>query len=295
MSKYAMIGTWEMAADGLIPANDLLRRGGSAFDAAEMAAMAIEDNPLYDTIGYGGLPNRDGLVELDAAFMNGDNLMFGAVMGIRNVKNPIAVARKLSGARLNCQLAGEGAMRYAEEHGFAFQNMLTEPSRRKWREDLMKHEGPVGGLESKGHDTIGFVALDSAGSMAAAVSTSGLFLKRPGRVGDSPIIGSGFYCDSAVGGAVATGVGEYIMRGCLSFEVVSLMREHSPMKACERAIKTLADRLLTLGYPPEPMSVVALSNGGEYGAASTHEEFPFAALDRDGGIRQFRLVAGQLH
>jgi N4-(beta-N-acetylglucosaminyl)-L-asparaginase len=288
--KYAMIGTWEMAIDGVTPAGALLARGGRAADAVELAAATIEDNPLHDTVGYGGLPNREGLVELDAAFMDGDDLMFGAVMGVKNIKNPIKVARRLSRERLDCQLVGPGAERFAEEQGFAFQNMLTEPSRQKWLADREKYAGPVGGLESKGHDTVGFIGLDRGGHMAVGVSTSGLFLKRAGRVGDSPIIGSGYYCDSAIGGAAATGVGEYIMRGCLCYEAVQLMRELSPADACARAVGALAARLSALGYPPQPFSVIALNKDGAIGAASTWDVFPFAVCDRDGQAKGLSLV-----
>ena len=130
----------------------------------------------------------------------------------------------------------------------------------------------------QGHDTVCVLALDEHGGMVAGTSTSGLFMKEPGRVGDSPLIGSGFYCDARFGAAAATGLGEDIMRGCLSYEIVSLMRRGaSPAEACSTALSGLTERKLSLGEDAGSISLIALNPSGEYGAATTLPVFPFAA------------------
>ena len=278
---YQIIGTWKMSLDGIREAAELLRAGGSAGDAVEHAIVRVEDNPEYSSVGYGGLPDKDGHVMTDAAFMDGNSLRAGAAMSVENVANPIRLARKLCGRDTNWLLAGRGAEQAAVAFGLQMKDMRTEASMLKWQTERA-------GIPEKltaytGHDTVCVLALDEAGRMVAGTSTSGLFLKEPGRVGDSPVIGSGFYCDARFGAAAATGLGEDIMRGCLSYEIVSLMRRGaSPADACREALSFLSARKLELGEDAGSISVIALSPQGETGAATTLEIFPFAAGGPEG-------------
>ena len=243
---YAIIGTWKMCAAGLYEACGMLRDGASAGDAAVHAIMRVEDDPAYTSVGFGGLPDKTGRVMLDAAYMDGNTLRMGGVMSVENVKNPILLAHALCGRETNCLLAGRGAEQAAIEQGLDMCDMRTGNSLRRWREAVQKENEPL--TAYRGHDTVCVLALDERGRMVAATSTSGLFMKAPGRVGDSPIIGSGFYCDARFGAAAATGLGEDIMRGCLSYETVSLMkRGRTPKEACEEALRGLSRRKLELG------------------------------------------------
>ncbi|MBQ7886922.1 MAG: N(4)-(beta-N-acetylglucosaminyl)-L-asparaginase [Clostridia bacterium] len=272
----AMIGTWKMCMDGLKDGWQVIKGGGSAADAVECAIMRVEDNPAYQSVGFGGLPARDGQVYLDASWMDGNTLRMGGVMSVRNLRNPIRAARALCGRETNCLLAGEGAEQFAVSQGLPLRDMRTEESLRMWREEVQKASHIYDAYRE--HDTVCVIGLDERGSMIAGTSTSGLFMKDPGRVGDSPIIGSGFYCDARHGAAAATGLGEDIMRGCLSYEIVSLMkRGATPEEACFEAVKGLSSRKLALGEDEGSISVIAMNALGEYGAATTLSVFPFAA------------------
>ena len=272
----AMIGTWKMCYAGLREAYEGLRHGGTVRDAVDLAVTRVEDNPAYGSVGYGGLPASDGHVTLDAAYMDGQTLRYGGVMCVENIRNPIRAAILLSERKINCLLAGRGAEAFAVERGLPLRDMRTDASQARWRNAL--RAGADTGEAYRGHDTVCVLALDASGGMAAGVSTSGLFMKEPGRVGDSPVIGSGFYCDARYGAAAATGLGEDVMRGCLSYEVVARMREGAtPQQACDAALRPLRARLRELGEPDGGISLIALSPSGQHGAATTIELFPFAA------------------
>ena len=280
-----IIGTWKMSLDGIREATDMLLSGASAGDAVEHAILRVEDEPSYCSVGYGGLPDLDGHVMTDAAFMDGNRLRAGAVMSAEHVANPIRLARKLCGRDTNWLLAGRGAEQAAIAFGLPMRDMRTEASMRKWEEERCRVPETLSAYT--GHDTVCVLALDDAGGMVAGTSTSGLFLKQPGRVGDSPVIGSGFYCDVRFGAAAATGLGEDIMRGCLSYEIVSLMRRGaSPLEACREALSFLSARKLALGEDAGSISVIALNPRGETGAATTLEVFPFAVGGSEGAALQ---------
>ncbi len=271
-----IIATWEMSYDGVKVAREVIRKGASCEDALEALINYIELNEDFHNVGYSGWPNEDGVVELDAAMINGDNLEYGAVASLRNIKTPISVARLLVGSEYNNFLVGEGAYRFAMEHGFKHENLLTKPARDRWLERVMKEDYGV-----KGHDTVGTV-ISMNGRVVAATSTSGLFMKKMGRVGDSPLVGPGLYADSDVGGATATGVGEDIIKGTLSFKIVELMRLGVDVKeACHKAVKGLHDTMIKKGETPREFSVVALDKDGNWGAASNRDEFPFVILEDD--------------
>ncbi len=221
---YGIIATWRMALEGVTRADQMLKDHADAGDAIEAAIRDVEDFEYYKSVGYGGLPNEEMQVELDAAYMDGDTFDIGCVAAIKDFANPVSIARKLSKEPVNNFLVGAGAEKYAHKMGFERKNMLTERARIHYHNRLKE----VQELELKpysGHDTVGMVCLDDNHHMVAATSTSGLFMKRAGRVGDSPISGSGFYVDSEVGGASATGLGEDLMKGCISYEIVRLMKE----------------------------------------------------------------------
>lgn len=273
--KYAMIATWVMARYAIETGHEWLQKGNDAADAIEMAIKMVEDYPYYKSVGYGGLPNERGEVELDGAFMDGKTLSVGAVAGVKKVKNPISVARMLSDYRFNNILVGTGAEEFAFSHGFEPTEMLTDRANKHYQKRL-KDMAEKNLSAYDGHDTVGMVALDQTGHMCAGTSTSGLFMKKPGRVGDSPFIGSGFYVDEKVGGCVATGVGEDIMKGCLSYEVVRRMKEgQDPMQAASEAVAALNQELIERRGKAGAISVVCINNQGEFGVG-TNIDFSFA-------------------
>ena len=278
-----MISTWRMSQEGLSLGNQILKEKNDLGEAIVRAVKCVEDNPAYVSVGYGGLPNREGQVELDAAYMDGDTLGTGAVISVKNLKNPIEAAYRLSKKKTNSILAGDGAMKYASYEGLPCRNMLTESSRTRYEEEKKEQMKEEERRAYEGHDTVCIIGRSREGSMACGVSTSGLYMKEPGRVGDSPFIGSGFYADSEAGAAAATGMGEDIMKGCLSFASVEKIRNGLPVQeACEKALEEHWRRLERRGYTNRGMSVIAMDNQGNAGAATTLDEFPFVVAGKDG-------------
>ncbi|WP_207941606.1 hypothetical protein DOK78_002892 [Enterococcus sp. DIV2402] len=271
---WGIIATWRMAFDGVTVASQLLKEGVTVGDAIESAVRLVEDNPVYKSVGYGGLPNIQGAVQLDAAYMDGDTYQIGGVAGISDVKNPISVAKQLSKERFNSFLVGEGARDYAVLNGFDIQNMLTDRAKAEWEKRLKEvQKNQLNPYD--GHDTVSMVGLDVSGSMATGTSSSGLFLKQPGRVGDSPLSGSGFYVDSEIGGAAATGLGEDLMKGCLSYEIVRLMKAgYTPQEACNQAVYDFDARLTKRNEKAGAFSLIAMDCNGAWGVA-TNVEFTF--------------------
>lgn len=282
MIQGEMISTWKMSLEGLGQAARLLQQGRPVHEAILTAVKAVEDNPSYISVGYGGLPNIEGKVQLDAAYMDGDTLGFGGVIEVCDIQNPIEVAYDLSRYQRNCLLAGDGARKYAKEHGFALKNMLTDAAKERF--DSQKDAAvDLELLEAYGgHDTVCVLGKDpKTATVSCGVSTSGLFLKHPGRVGDSPIIGSGFYADSDVGAAACTGVGEDIMKGCLAFSIVERMRGGADVQsACEEAVRLHQDRMARKGHKVSDISVIAIDRDGFVGASTNREVFPFAVACR---------------
>lgn len=273
---WGIIATWRMAVEGITEADKMLKEGADAGDAIETAIKEVEDFPFYKSVGYGGLPNEEMEVELDAAYMDGDTLDIGAVAAIKDYANPISIARRLSHEKVNCMLVGEGAEKFAHKEGFERKNMLTDRAKIHYK-NRVKEVKQQEISPYSGHDTVGMVCLDTHGKMTAATSTSGLFMKRKGRVGDSPISGSGFYVDSKIGGASATGLGEDLMKGCISYEIVRLMKEgNHPQEACEIAVNDLNKELIERRGKAGDLSLIAMNNKGEWGVATNIEGFSFA-------------------
>ena len=281
MEKYAMIATWKMSFDGVKSAIPFLEGNHTVSACIRKAINVVENNPEFRSVGYGGLPNRDGFVELDAGYMDGNTMHFGGVIETRSIRNPIDVAIKLSENQLNCLLSGDGAERFAIQNGFEMANLLTEEATRQWAERVEK-EKSASRLEAyNDHDTVNVIC-KKGNSLAVGVSTSGLFMKNQGRVGDSPVIGSGFYCDSTIGSASATGVGEDVMRGCLSYEIVRQIKEGKhPLAACESALTAHLERLNTAGVTSGSISLIAMDKDGNFGAATTHPQFIFVTANQE--------------
>lgn len=276
---WGMIATWRMALEGIVQASDALKKGATSARAVVDAVAEVEDFPFYKSVGYGGLPNEQGEVELDAAFMDGDTLAFGAVGNLIDIANPVRVAHALSRQRFNSLLVGAGAREWALSEGFAAKTMLTERAtqhyRKRCRETIDRGLSPY-----DGHDTVGMIGLDTQGSMSVATSTSGLFMKRRGRLGDSPVIGSGFYCDSQIGAATATGVGEDLMKGCVSYEIVRRMEGGmSPQRAADSVVLELEDKLMARFGRVGDLSVVCMNRDGEFGAATNIKTFSFVVAN----------------
>lgn len=272
---WAMIATWRMALEGLKECESDLNNNGSAGDAIQKSIQMIEDFPYYKSVGYGGLPNEEMVVELDAGYMDGTSMDVGAIAAIKDFKNPIAIARRLSKENVNCVLVSEGAEAFAHKEGFERCNMLSDRARIHYQNRVKKDKQE----ELKpyiGHDTVGIVCLDNSGKVVVGTSTSGLFMKKKGRVGDSPIVGSGFYADSNIGGASATGLGEDLMKGCVSYEIVRLMESGlSPQEACDKVVSDLDKKLKDRRGKAGDLSVVALNNKGEFGVSTNIENFSF--------------------
>jgi len=289
---YAIIGTWKMSYEGIKNAFYLLAGGACAGDAIACAVTAVEDDPRYVSVGYGGLPGRDGRVTLDAAYMDGQTLRFGCVLGSEGIKNPIRAAMLLSHRKQNCLLSGQGAWEFALANGLPLFDMRTENAQKRWREALAAESKALEAY--RGHDTVCVIALDESGRLCVGTSTSGLFMKEPGRVGDTAIIGSGFYCDARYGGAAATGLGEDIMRGCLSYDAVSLMRRGAaPQEACDEALHLLYRRMHELNDTDGGMSLIALAPDGRYGASTTIDLFPFAYASEGDGAGLYTVGLGE--
>lgn len=280
---HGIIATWRMAKEGIEQGFEQLNQNGKASDAIETAIKAVEDFPYYKSVGYGGLPNEDQVVELDAGYMDGDTFDVGAICAIKDFANPISIAKKLSEEKVNNILVSYGAEKYAREHHFEEKEMLTDRAKAFYRKKKKELEQQAQELKPyDGHDTVGMVCLDENGTVVAGTSTSGLFMKKPGRIGDSPFVGSGFYADSEVGGATATGLGEDLMKGCISYEIVRLMKEGlTPQEACEKAVNDLDASLKKRRTVAGDLSVVAMNNKGEFGCATNIEGFSFSVATSD--------------
>ena len=229
-----VIATWNVN-DSTAEAWRVLQEGKSALDAVEKGCNIEEANAEGQSVGIGGLPDRDGNVTLDACIMD-SNGNYGAVVYLQNIIHPISVARKVMEDTPHVILAGKGAEQFAYSEGFEKTNLLTEASKKAWEEwkKTSKYK-PIINIEN--HDTIGMLAIDKEGNISGGCTTSGLAYKMAGRVGDSPIIGSGLFVDNEVGAATATGLGEEVLKTVGSFLIVELMRQgKTPQQACEEAI-----------------------------------------------------------
>lgn len=281
-NNYVMVATWSMAYEGLTDQYEDIKNNTKEINLAIVDSIkGIEDYPFYKSVGYGGLPNRHGRLQLDASFMEGDSLKVGAVAAMEGFANPIEVAYKLKDLKFNSMLAGRGAEEYALLNGFEQKNMVTkrglELYNERVKETLEKDLSPY-----SGHDTVCILGMDTNASISVGTSTSGLFMKETGRVGDSPISGSGFYANSDSGACAATGLGEDIMKTCISYETVRLIEGgRTAQEASDIAIQK-ASEMLTRKYGScGDISIVCCDKAGNYGSATTTDEFSYVAFNQD--------------
>ncbi len=274
-----VISTWNHG----IPANEaawkILSAGGYSLDAVEAGVRIPEGDPEVITVGYGGIPDASGKVTLDACIMD-EKGRAGSVTYLEYIKHPISVARLVMEKTPHVMLSGKGALSFALDNGFKKENLLTPKMKeawKKWKKEKREFSTKIN-IENQlleNHDTIGMLAIDNEGRISGACTTSGMGYKLPGRVGDSPIIGAGLFVDSEVGGAVATGTGELVMKTLGSFLVVEMMRGGmSPSEACEQAVKRIAKKIPD--YQKHQVGFVALNSLGEFGSFCIQPGFNFA-------------------
>jgi len=301
---------------------EVMSAGVDPSEAVVAGVKLVEDDPNDTSVGYGGLPNEEGVVELDASVMHGPTHKAGAVAGLRNIKNPAAVALRVLQRTDHVLLVGDGALRFARAQGFREENLLTPESHAawlRWRESMgaddwlnpEERDWPRPGRKSLEEflaeeqrqsrvpgdgepipftwGTIHCSAVNASGDVGSCTTTSGLSWKIPGRVGDSPIVGAGMYCENAVGAAGSTGRGESLIVNCGAFSIVQFMASGmSPTQACLAALKRIADNTLEKrlrnerGRPNFNASVYALRKEGAYGGACLYPGGSFAVTTSDG-------------
>lgn len=290
-----VVSTWDFGKTANVAAWEVLDKGGRALDAVESGVRIPEADPDNQTIGLGGLPDRDGFVTLDACIMD-ENHNCGSVMCIPHILHPISVARLVMEKTPHIVLAGEGALQFALANGFKEVNLLTPKSEADWKEWLKTSRyNPEANIENRlyskdndpmpggpgNHDTIGMLAMDAAGHLSGACTTSGLAYKMHGRVGDSPIIGAGLYVDNEVGAATSSGVGEEVIRTVGSHVVVEAMRRGlDPEAACKEAVERII-RINPEKCKTIQVAFLALSKDGTYGGYSIQPGFSYSVKSRN--------------
>lgn len=291
--KPLIISTWNHG----LPANEetwkQLKNGKRTLDAIEAGMKIPEGDPKVRSVGYGGLPDREGKVTLDACIMD-HNSDCGSVSFLEGIKHPISVAKRVLENTPHVMLSGEGALQFALEEGFKKENLLTPESEAEWKKWLKESKyKPVINIEN--HDTISMLVIDENGNISGGCTTSGAAWKMHGRVGDSPIIGAGLFLDNEVGGAAATGLGEAVIRTAGSAMVVELMRHgRTPFEACKEVVERIYNKhknhkdmeYLQVGF-------IALNKKGEHAGYSLRSGFNYAVYDEDKGNRmedaQFKM------
>jgi N4-(beta-N-acetylglucosaminyl)-L-asparaginase len=275
-----VISTWNHGLAANEAAWKTLSEGLSVLDAVESGVRVSEADPGVSSVGYGGYPDAEGNVTLDACIMGPDGRA-GSVTYLKEIMHAVSVARMVMERTPHVILSGDGAQKFALQQGFTKTILLTDDMRHEW--EKWKASGaryaPHGNWEN--HDTIGLLALDIQGDMAGACTTSGMAFKHPGRVGDSPIIGAGLFVDNEIGAATATGEGEAILKTLGSFLIVELMRNGlGPAEACEAALRRLMEKVkvhnrMQIGY-------IALHKSGEIGAFALRPGFQYAVHNAKG-------------
>lgn len=284
----------------------ILTRGGptARLDAIVDTVAIVEADPEDDSVGYGGLPNADGEVELDCSIMDGPTYGAGAVAALKHIKHPSRVARLVMERTGRVLIVGDGALRFAEAHGFPRENLLTDASRRKWlawreqmsdiddwgppkRDEVPAYDVPAPGPDAdldparwpeKRWGTINCLALDASGDLSGITTTSGLAFKIPGRVGDSPIIGAGLYVDNDVGAAGSTGVGEEAIKVVGAHTVVEYMRQgmhprEAALATVKRVLAKHGDRITW------NLNFYAVNKAGQHGGAAIQRGSRYAVHD----------------
>jgi L-asparaginase/N4-(beta-N-acetylglucosaminyl)-L-asparaginase len=282
-SGPVFLSTWDWGTAANARAAQVLAAGGSLLDSIEKGINTAEDNPDVDSVGYGGLPNAQGEVELDAGIMDGTTHRAGSVCNLHKIKNPISVARLVMEKTRHTTMAGEGALQFAIAMGFEPMQLLTPHSLETWLKWKNTPNHETFWIDRDHHDTIGMVGIDGSGHVAAGCSTSGLEWKIPGRVADSPLVGCGYYADDAAGAASATGDGDVMANYCTSMFIVQRMAQGAhPQEACNDVMRLMAKTAPNLH--DDMYCVIAINPSGETGAISmnTKQSLQYA-LWRNGG------------
>jgi N4-(beta-N-acetylglucosaminyl)-L-asparaginase len=279
-------------------AHSILAAGGDPLDAVISGVNIVEDDPNDVTVGYGGIPNEEGVVQLDASVMDGRTMKAGAVGALENIKNPSKVARLVMERTNRVFLVGPGALKFAKAHGFPEENLLTERSRKiwlYWKEKLSTHDDWIergdeeekdpdirwyiekyGTSDFRPHGTINCDAVTATGEIVGTTTTSGLFFKVPGRLGDSPVIGAGLYVDGEVGACGSTGWGEGNLRSCGSHTVIEFLRqgkspEEAALKTLERIVALAKEQKDERGRFKENINFYVVNKRGEYAGAAIYD------------------------
>jgi len=265
-----VVSTWPFGKPSNDAALKIMLDGGSILDAVERGIWVTEDAAPNKSVGLGGSPNAAGFVQLDSCIMFGPGHKAGSVAAIEGIRHPISAARRVMEKTPHVMLAGEGARVFALEQGLESIPVDDREFYEKWREKRSAQPPK----KPENHDTIALLALGADGTVAGGCSTSGLAGKLPGRVGDSPILGSGLYVDNDIGAAGATGVGENVMRYCATFMIVEFMRQS--LSPHEAIVKTIQRIVKSEGRDDLHINFIALDKHGRYGAAGTDSSFKYA-------------------
>ncbi|KAM3932606.1 isoaspartyl peptidase/L-asparaginase-like [Leptodactylus fuscus] len=275
LAERSKIGVKNAATCGF----SILANGGSSLQAVEAAVQILEDDTAFDS-GHGAVLNADGDVELDAIIMDGKNLAVGAVSCIKNIANPVMFARTIMEQTPHSMLTGNGANKFAEKMNIKripTKELVTENAVQEW-EKYQKYKQSVTSLfnTEKMHDTVGAVAIDSKGNISCATSTGGITNKMVGRVGDSPIIGSGAYADNFTGAVSTTGHGESIMKVTLARRVLfNIEKGETPQKAADHALEYMKNKVHGRG------GLIVVSKSGEWAARFTTKRMAWASAENN--------------
>jgi N4-(beta-N-acetylglucosaminyl)-L-asparaginase len=265
-----VVSTWPFGKASNDATMKILLDGGAILDAVERGIWVTEDAAPDGSVGLGGRPNAAGFVQLDSCIMFGPGHKAGSVAAIEGIRHPISAARRVMENTKHVMLAGEGARVFAIEQGLDSIPVDDREFYEKWRQKRSAQRSK----KPEGHDTLALLALGTDGTIAGGCTTSGMAGKLPGRVGDSPIIGSGLYVDNDIGAAGATGVGENVMRYCATFMIVEFMRQG--LSPHEAIVKTIQRIVQSEGRDDLHINFVALDKHGRYGAAGTDGGFKFS-------------------
>lgn len=281
-----IIATWAPNKDSGLKAYEILKSTGSPLDAVEWGVRQTEADPNDQSVGIGGLPDDHGKITLDASIMDG-NGHCGSVLAVEGIKHPVSLARLVMEKTPHIYLCAEGALIFAKQQGIELEELHTEASKSAYLQwlnekkyDPMKTTRKLQNARENQHDTIGMLALSASGRMAGACSTSGLAFKMRGRIGDSPIIGSGLYVDEEVGAATATGVGEEIARVCGSYLIVERMRMgYSAQEACLEAVKRIHTFQKNNGKSDLQVCFIAMDRYGNTGSYALSKGFTYVVVE----------------
>ncbi|CCG52452.1 Asparaginase 2 [Flavobacterium indicum GPTSA100-9 = DSM 17447] len=283
VKKPIVLSTWNFGLQANEAAWEILKNNGRALDAVEAGVKIPEADPNERSVGYGGRPDRDGRVTLDACIMD-EYANIGSVACLEHIKHPISVARAVMEKTPHVMLAGDGALQFALSQGFKKENLLVEESEKEWKEWLKTSQyKPIVNIEN--HDTIGMIAMDVHGNLSGACTTSGMAYKMYGRIGDSPIIGAGLFVDNEIGAATATGHGEEVIRIAGCHLVVELMRHgRTPQQACEEAVQRIIKltKLRNKNLKDIQVGFIALNKKGQSGSYCVQGGFNYAVHDGSG-------------